>query len=134
MFDIGFSELLMVALVALLVLGPERLPAAARTLGLLMGRIKRSMGSLREELEREVGMDEIRLELRNQEILARERKMLEQTARSLSDTAQELNQPLSAASSATVEQQAATDPTAAITGAAGQPQPAPAAAPGSNPP
>jgi len=47
MFDIGFSELLMVGLVALLVLGPERLPGAARAAGLWAGRIKRSFTSIK---------------------------------------------------------------------------------------
>lgn len=85
MFDIGFSELLMVALVALLVIGPERLPVAARTLGLLIGRVKRSLGSIREEVEREIGMDELRLELRNQDILAKERQLLEETSQSVKE-------------------------------------------------
>lgn len=85
MFDIGFSELLIVALVALLVIGPERLPVVARTLGLLLGRAKRSLGSIREEVEREIGMDQIRLDLRNQEILANERKLLEETTQSVKE-------------------------------------------------
>ena len=79
MFDIGFSELLVVGLVALIVIGPERLPTAARTLGLLLGRIKRGISSIREEVEREIGADEIKLQLRNEEILAKERKLLEDT-------------------------------------------------------
>ena len=57
MFDIGFSELLLVGLVALLVLGPERLPGAARTAGLWIGRIKRSFLSIKTEVEREIGAD-----------------------------------------------------------------------------
>lgn len=87
MFDIGFSELLIVALVALIVIGPERLPAAARTLGHIMGRIKRSLGSIREDVEREIGMDELRLQMRNQDILDRERKLLEETSQSVKDAA-----------------------------------------------
>ncbi len=79
MFDIGFSELLVVGLVALIVIGPERLPTAARTVGLLFGRLKRGIGSIREEVEREIGADQIRLQLRNEEILAKERKLLEET-------------------------------------------------------
>ena len=63
MFDIGFSELLLVGLVALLVLGPERLPGAARTAGLWVGRIKRSFLSIKTEVEREIGADEIRRQL-----------------------------------------------------------------------
>lgn len=73
MFDVGFSELLLVALVALVVLGPERLPGAARTAGLWIGRLKRSFAAIKSEVEREIGADEIRLQLHNEQILERER-------------------------------------------------------------
>lgn len=63
MFDIGFAELLLVALVALLVLGPERLPTAARTVGYWGGRARRYMRQMTTELEREVQQSEIREEL-----------------------------------------------------------------------
>lgn len=75
MFGISFSELLLVGLVALLVLGPERLPGAARTAGLWIGRIKRSFNSIKEEVEREIGADEIRRQLHNERILELEREM-----------------------------------------------------------
>ena len=65
MFEIGFGELLLVALVALLVLGPERLPVAARVTGLWIGRLRRSFSSIRAEVEREIGADDIRLQLHN---------------------------------------------------------------------
>ena len=74
MFDVGFSELLLVALVALVVLGPERLPGAARTAGLWIGRLKRSFAAIKSEVEREIGADEIRLQLHNEQILERERQ------------------------------------------------------------
>lgn len=77
MFDIGFTELLLVGLVALIVLGPERLPGAARTAGLWIGRIKRSFLSIKTEVEREIGADEIRRQLHNENILDLERKMKE---------------------------------------------------------
>lgn len=57
MFGISFSELLLVGLVALLVLGPERLPGAARTAGLWVGRLKRSFNAIKQEVEREIGAD-----------------------------------------------------------------------------
>jgi len=75
MFGISFSELLLVGLIALLVLGPERLPGAARTAGLWIGRIKRSFNSIKEEVEREIGADEIRRQLHNERILDLEREM-----------------------------------------------------------
>lgn len=111
MFDIGFSELLIVGLVALIVIGPERLPTAARTLGLLLGRIKRGISSIREEVEREIGADEIKLQLRNEEILAKERKLLEDTLKQtgsvgadiekqLRETTSILNSPVTAVTEA----------------------------------
>ncbi|WAJ38101.1 Sec-independent protein translocase protein TatB [Pseudomonas sp. GOM7] len=75
MFDIGFTELLLVGLVALVVLGPERLPGAVRTAGLWVGRIKRSFHSIKAEVEREIGADEIRRQLHNERILELEREM-----------------------------------------------------------
>ena len=60
MFGISFSELLLVGLVALLVLGPERLPGAARTAGLWIGRMKRSFNAIKTEVEREIGASDIR--------------------------------------------------------------------------
>lgn len=59
MFDIGFSELLLVGAVALLVLGPERLPHAARTLGRCLGQARRAMHGLRAQVERELDIPEL---------------------------------------------------------------------------
>ncbi|TDQ35319.1 Sec-independent protein translocase protein TatB [Thiopseudomonas denitrificans] len=94
MFDIGFSELLMVGLVALIVIGPERLPTAARTIGLLLGRVKRGINSVREEVEREIGADQIKLQLRNEEILAKERKLLEDTLKQATSVGADFEQKL----------------------------------------
>ncbi len=80
MFDIGFSELILIGVVALLVLGPDRLPGAARVAGLWLGRIKRSFNTIKEDVERELGADDIRRELRNEGILEKERKALKETA------------------------------------------------------
>ena len=74
MFGISFSELLLVGLVALLVLGPERLPGAARTAGLWVGRLKRSFNAIKQEVEREIGADEIRRQLHNEHILSLEQE------------------------------------------------------------
>lgn len=59
MFDIGFSELLLIAVVALVVVGPERLPKVARTLGLLLGRFQRYVGTVRGDIQRELQLEEI---------------------------------------------------------------------------
>lgn len=69
MFDIGFSELLLTALIALMVFGPERLPQAARTAGLWIGRFRRVLADTRREVERELGADEIRRQLHNEQIM-----------------------------------------------------------------
>ncbi len=88
MFGISFSELLLVGLVALLVLGPERLPGAARTAGLWVGRLKRSFNAIKQEVEREIGADEIRRQLHNEHILS-----LEQEARKILSPVQEPAKP-----------------------------------------
>ncbi len=69
MFDIGFPELILVSVIALLVLGPERLPEALRTMGLWLGRLRRSFSTVKAEIEREIGMDEIRRQLQNEAVL-----------------------------------------------------------------
>ncbi len=74
MFGISFSELLLVGLVALVVLGPERLPGAARTAGLWIGRLKRSFNAIKQEVEREIGADDIRRQLHNEHILSMEQE------------------------------------------------------------
>ena len=116
MFGISFSELLLVGLVALLVLGPERLPGAARTAGLWVGRLKRSFNAIKQEVEREIGADEIRRQLHNEHILS-----LEQEARKIFNPAQQEPTPVEVEH---VGQQTIHAPTAPAA-----PVPAPAPAP-----
>lgn len=59
MFDISFSELLVVGVVALLVIGPERLPRVARTVGHMFGRAQRYMNDVKSDIQREIDIDEI---------------------------------------------------------------------------
>ena len=70
MFDIGFAELLLIAVVGLLVIGPERLPSAIRTASLWLGRLRRSFSRMKQEIEREIGADEIRRQLHNESVMA----------------------------------------------------------------
>lgn len=87
MFDIGFSELVLIFIVALLVLGPEKLPGVIRTTSLWLARLRRSFNDVRAEIEREVGYDEIKRELHNQAILDSLKEVrddLQQTGRDLS--------------------------------------------------
>jgi sec-independent protein translocase protein TatB len=65
MFDIGFSELMVIAIVALLVIGPERLPKVARTAGHLLGRLQRYVNDVKSDIQRELELDELR-KLRSQ--------------------------------------------------------------------
>jgi sec-independent protein translocase protein TatB len=60
MFDIGFSEIFVIALVALIVIGPERLPKVARTLGHLFGRMQRYVNDVKADISREMELDELR--------------------------------------------------------------------------
>lgn len=67
MFDIGFSELLLIAVVALVVLGPERLPRAARFAGLWVRRARAQWYSVKAELEQDMAAEELRRSLRDTE-------------------------------------------------------------------
>ena len=60
MFDVGFSEIVVIGVVALIVVGPERLPKAARTMGLLFGRLQRYVTDVKADISREMELDELR--------------------------------------------------------------------------
>lgn len=60
MFDIGFAELLIIAVVALLVLGPDKLPVAIKTVGMWVGRIRRTVSSIQSEISEELKIDEMK--------------------------------------------------------------------------
>ena len=65
MFDIGFAELIIIAIVGLLVIGPERLPGAIRTGSAWLGRIKRGFNDIKREVEQELHNDAVMQELKN---------------------------------------------------------------------
>jgi sec-independent protein translocase protein TatB len=99
-FDIGFFELLVIAVVGLLVIGPERLPGTIRTGALWWGRIKRSIRETRAEIEKQIGADDIRRELHNEEVmrsLEALRHTTDDVEKELKKAKQELNQPDEAA-------------------------------------
>ena len=60
MFDVGLSELMIIAVVALVVIGPERLPKVARTAGLLLGRLQRYVSDVKSDINREIQLDELK--------------------------------------------------------------------------
>lgn len=83
MFDIGFAELLVLAVVGLLVIGPEQLPGTIRTISLWLGRLRRSFNDIKSDIEREIGADDIKRQLHNESIL----KELEDTRAKLNTMA-----------------------------------------------
>ena len=72
MFDIGFSEIVVIAVVALVVLGPEKLPKTARTLGHLFGRLQRYVSDVKRDIQRELELDELRKLQQNVQSAAKE--------------------------------------------------------------
>ena len=92
MFDIGFPELVVVSVVALLVIGPEKLPEAIRTMSLWVCRFQRSFASIRREIESEIGADEIRQQLHNENII----KELEETKNTLQQAGQDVRTTINA--------------------------------------
>jgi sec-independent protein translocase protein TatB len=85
MFDVGFFELVVVGVVALVVLGPDKLPGAVRTAALWIGRLRRSFNAIKQDIEREVGADEIRRQLRNEEIMEKFRSAQSQIKNTIKD-------------------------------------------------
>ena len=83
MFDVGFSELVVIGIIGLLVLGPKRLPELARTAGHWLGRMRRFVSDVKQDIDREMQAEEL-AELR------RLREELEQTRGSIAQTAQEI--------------------------------------------
>lgn len=76
MFDIGFSELMVIAVVALIVIGPQRLPKVARTLGHLFGRMQRYVNDVKADISREMELDELK----------KMQASMEETARTMHDS------------------------------------------------
>ncbi len=60
MFDIGFTELMVIALVGLIVIGPERMPKVARTVGHLLGRLQRYVGDVKSDISREMQLEDLK--------------------------------------------------------------------------
>ncbi|ROR97943.1 sec-independent protein translocase protein TatB [Sinobacterium caligoides] len=109
MFDIGFTELLLVAIIALVVLGPERLPHAVRTTGKWVGKIRSMFNQVKEQIESELDADEIRQQIHNDSIM----QQLEQSKQDLKGNLDEVRASLKSAEfdlhSSTESQPSATD-------------------------
>lgn len=87
MFDIGFSELLLIAIVALIVIGPQRLPTVARTLGHLFGRMQRYVNDVKADISREMEMEELK----------KLQSSMEDAARTMRDSVDSVNRDVSEA-------------------------------------
>ncbi len=92
MFDIGFSELLVIGIVALIVIGPEKLPRVARTIGHLAGRLQRYVADVKADINREIELDELRKMRDSMQQAASE--MTSAVDKELSKTAEDLNKSL----------------------------------------
>ena len=95
MFDIGFSELLLIAVVALIVIGPERLPKVARTLGHLFGRMQRYVNDVKADITREMELDELKKMQSSMEDAAR--SFQSSVSKEVSETESEFNRLAQAA-------------------------------------
>jgi len=95
MFDVNFSEMMVIAVVAFIVIGPERLPKVARTLGHLLGRGQRYISSVKADIARDIGIEELR---QLQEKVQKEYKSAEEAVNQVTQTlnlhAQEVTQSL----------------------------------------
>ncbi len=85
MFEVGFSELLMVGLIALLVIGPERLPKAARIAGFWLGKARATITSVKAEIKQELQAEEMRQLLQQQQSIADELQQVAQDAKAVLD-------------------------------------------------
>lgn len=123
--SIHTTELLLILVVALLVIGPERLPATIRTVSLWLGRFRRSFYKVKAEIEREINADEVRRQLHNESVLADIRDTKSEVTKAAGEARDSVNKIVNSkdfdpgASAATEEQlrNAAAEREAAATGA-----------------
>ena len=87
MFDICFSEILIVATLTLIIMGPKRLPETVKTITLWLGRIRNFINSAKVEIENEVGIDEIKKQLHNEKIM----NEIEKSKRELNSISKDLS-------------------------------------------
>ena len=88
--DIGIQEVLVISVIALVVLGPERLPVAIKTIALWINRLRRSFNDVRQAIEQEIGAEDIRRQIHNENILHE----LGETKQTLTELEQQLQQNL----------------------------------------
>ena len=97
MFDVGFFELMLIGVVALLVVGPERLPRLARTAGMWLGKGKQMINSVKEDIAKEMKAEELKKIMEQQEQLNPVHEIMEDTKKTLNDIEKETRSTLDAA-------------------------------------
>ncbi len=100
MFDLSFTEIIVIAVVALIVVGPERLPKVARTAGVLLGRLQRYVSDVKSDIQREIQLDDLQKLQHDVRQQAREfetsiRSEIEKTQASLGDAVSEVRSEIS---------------------------------------
>lgn len=117
MFDIGFAEILLIGVVALIVLGPEKLPTAVRAVGLWVGRAKRAVSSIQSEISEELRLDEMRrtASIQKEELDKELNEMKQPFKKAFAD-----DSPLAEATSSPITEQS--DNAAAVTSSAAKPE------------
>jgi sec-independent protein translocase protein TatB len=103
MFDVAFSELVIIGLVALIVIGPERLPKVARAAGILLGRLQRYVSDVKADINREIQLEELK---KMQDNVAAQVRDMEQ---SVNDQLKTVESDLNASIAAGIEEKAAAD-------------------------
>ena len=87
MFDIGFTDILIVATLTLIIMGPKRLPETVKTITLWLGRLRNFINSAKVDIENEVGIDEIKKQLHNEKIMSE----IEKSKRELNSISKDLS-------------------------------------------
>ena len=128
MFDIGFSELLVIGIIALVVIGPEKLPRMARTVGVLAGRLQRYVADVKADINREIELEELRKMRDSMQQAASSfessvQSELNKTEAELNQTAAELNKSVEEAAKDAAPVTQAAETQAAETQAPAAPQP-----------
>lgn len=121
MFDIGFSELIVIGLVALVVIGPERLPRVARTVGHLLGRLQRYVSDVKSDIQREMQIEDLK---KLQQQVAESARQLENSVRSQVGAVEADIGKTAAAAAAALAVDAAARPSSAMEGASAGADPA----------
>jgi len=104
MFDVGFSELCLIGLVSLLVIGPERLPKVARVVGFWLGKTRHMVASVKEEIKMELHAEEMRQIFKEQSGLPEVQQVLDETSNTLKSTISKAKDDLNAGAVPETEQ------------------------------